>query len=149
MIESIGKLRDSIAAYAAECDEGWLLSLVDEIEREIAEKFMELPVDADGVPIRVGDVLQYGDYSSGIVKALNGCMVIAMHVDDDNLNYAKYGMLWDAEGCRHVKPRTIEDVLREFAEKAVCGNQYGSLYADEEEIAKYADELRVMMGVDR
>lgn len=57
------------------------------------------------------------------------------------------------DGCEEYrptkrKPRTIEDVLREFAEKAVCGNQYGSLYADEEEIAKYADELRGMMEVD-
>ena len=57
------------------------------------------------------------------------------------------------DGCEEYrptkrKPRTIEDVLREFAEKAVCGSQYGSLYADEEEIAKYADELRGMMEVD-
>lgn len=31
--------------------------IADEIEAEIAERFMELPVDADGVPIHVGDEL--------------------------------------------------------------------------------------------
>ena len=37
---------------------GYANKLADEIEAEIAEKYMELPVDADGVPIHVGDMLK-------------------------------------------------------------------------------------------
>lgn len=31
---------------------------IDELEAEIAERFMELPVDADGVVIRIGDEME-------------------------------------------------------------------------------------------
>ena len=40
--------------------DGWnraVLATVEKIEKEVAERFMELPLDADGVPIRVGDRL--------------------------------------------------------------------------------------------
>lgn len=42
-----------------------------------------------------------------------------------------------AKNCRHVKPRIVEDVLREFAYK-VC-----DLNVADEAIAKYAAELRM------
>ena len=134
-MESIEKLRKYVQKWKIYCYPPDIEAIADEIDREISERYMLLPVDADGVPIHVGDKLQYGDYSSGIVKALNERMVIAMHVDDDNLNYAKYGLLWDAEGCRHVKSRTIEDVLQ-------CA---GVSVAAIEDVAA---EIRELMGVE-
>lgn len=66
-LESIDKLRDWLdykcICYdanknAVELANGHhpdeLYEIADEIEREIAKRYMELPVDADGVPIRVG-----------------------------------------------------------------------------------------------
>jgi len=70
-------------------------------------------------------------------------MVIAMRIDDTCTNYAKYGLLWDADSCRHVKPRTIEDVLREFSDKC-CVHTRDELNLIPELIADYADELRSM-----
>lgn len=43
---------------AQECGRA-ALRFADEIEREIAERYQLLPVDADGVPIRVGDVMEF------------------------------------------------------------------------------------------
>lgn len=143
MMESIEKLRD----YANEhiINGSLMNAMIDEIEREIAEKYMELPVDADGVPIHVGDVVEFGESrNQGIVKAFNEHMVITLHVDDDYMNYAKYGLLWNADECRHVEPRTVEDVLRD------CCNEWNEHLGDDWEsgvYAKYADELRELLGV--
>ena len=117
--------------------------LIDEIEREIDERFMELPVDADGVPIHMGDTLQLGD-TRGEVVALNYCP-----------NNGKLPWEWQCDTgnwyntafARHVKPRTVEDVLEEFlhASADVCAEANCEL---EEQIAKYADELRELLGGD-
>lgn len=115
----------------------------DGIEREIAETHVLLPLDADGVPIHVGDVVEFGETrNKGNVKALNEHMAIVMHVDSDYTNYAKYGLLWSADACTHVKPRTIEDVLQEF------GDWYAHTKGGCDEdgiIAEYADELRELI----
>ena len=135
-MESIEKLRESISAYAAECDEEWLYRLADEIEREIADKYMLLPVDCEGVPIHIGDYISCG---SGEHDA---CGVI------DSMEYShgtwcaidEWDVTFDWSRARHVKPRTIEDVLREYGE--LIANS--ASYPCNEDIRKYADELRGM-----
>ena len=144
-IKALEKMRElcadvkSMDFASVGCDA--VLEIADEIEQEIAERYIELPVDAEGVPIRVGDVVEFGEYrNKGIVKAVNERMVIAMFIDDTCTNYAKHGLLWDADLCRHVKPRTIEDVLREFADEVerCCDTT--------DTIAEYAEEIRGMMA---
>lgn len=51
---------------------GRLIAQVDKVEAEIAERFMELPVDDDGVPIHVGDELSVldSDFEDGIAEAV-------------------------------------------------------------------------------
>lgn len=57
-LEPINKLREyGRSVFSTGQQEQVINALADEIEREIAERFMELPVDADGVPIRMGDEL--------------------------------------------------------------------------------------------
>lgn len=153
-VDKLRELADKLDEAAARMSEhgfspiGLKTKIVcDEIEREIAERYMELPVDADGVPIRVGDELVFANKGySGIVQALNTRMVIAMHVDSDYLNYAKNGLLWDSVDCRHVKPRTLEDVLTDFIlsvrEDADLTNGVAR------NVDKYAAEIRELLGGD-
>ena len=101
--------------------------LCDEIEREIAECYMLLPVDADGVPIRVGDKL-----------ILDNGYHPPMEVEVQPLT------TYDSSCYRHVKPRTIEDVLMEFADKC-CVHTRDELNLIPELVDEYADELRGMM----
>lgn len=107
-----------------------LWQVANEIEREIAERYMELPVDADGVPIHVGDVLERGyvvDY-----VAPNWCLATGR------------GAMY-ADMCHHVKPRTLEDVLNDFAVEAADVDE-----RDKEEweplLAKYEREIRELIG---
>ena len=171
MMESVDKLRNYGHDCCARIDDA-IHDYCDEIEAEIAETeafcrrveeaarnndeldvfgvaYIPLPVDADGVPIRVGDKLEFGENrNQGIVKALNEHMVIAIHVDDDYTNYAKYGLLWNADACRHVKPRTLEDVLEEYYDKRGWDEVDNCALNADELTAKYADEIRELLGGD-
>lgn len=91
--------------------------------------FIELPKDADGVPIRVGDVTDKGD-----VTCIRDCGK-GWEVVLNNLS------TFDAPSLHHHKP-TVEDVLREFGDK-VCnsGHQWGLDAADT--IAEYATKFRL------
>lgn len=102
-------------------------------------QWVKLPVDADGVPIRVGDVMEWIDLEG---KVSVTCTVEAVGVnafiawDKANGRYAQKC----ATAYRHHHEPTVEDVLTEFA-KRVCnsGHQWG-LDADDT-IAEFASRL--------
>ena len=124
-----------------------LAGYVDEIEREVkdallnvhtdlmdANGWMRYPVDADGVPIHVGDVME--GYQ------------ITIEVD---------GLCWDGEswslvdacGTRwhdcaaftHHHAPTVEDVLREFAAQVTNGQHIHGAIEIEQAIAECAAKL--------
>lgn len=90
-------------------------------------QWVKLPVDADGVPIRVGDVMDKGE-----VTCISDCGK-GWEVVLNNL------YTYDTPSLHHHEP-TVEDVLTEFA-KRVCnsGHQWG-LDADDT-IAEFASRL--------
>ena len=91
-------------------------TIADEIEREIAEKYMELPVDADGVPIHVGDTLQLGD-TRGEVVALTYCP------SNGKLPWewqCDTGDWYNTAFARHANPDQVKELLEEFLEAGGC-----------------------------
>lgn len=137
MMESIEKLREWVKSlYTPNSGELKVegLDIADEIEAEIAEKYMELPVDADGVPIHVGDEVKCRFDKKTRHVAYVG----------------KYGFLeepskyFNATFFDHVKPRTIEDVLRDLVD-GIGSVEFDALTA----IGEAADEIRELMEVDR
>ena len=112
----------------------------DKIQAEVDERFMELPMDADGVPIRVGDTVEWlvknGDYEVVAVGEL-----VALKLGEDG------SFTIAADALRHVKPRTLEDVLCDFAnDVAKQGHQIGLTAHGLSD--KYAAEIRELLGVD-
>ena len=110
-----------------------ILRAADEVEQEIADNYMKLPLDADGVTIHVGD------------KMLDDIQREVVAVSESSFVLSGYGIGCNLRICgahlhSHVKPRTIEDVLKEVADE-VCG-------FEELEIEKYAAEIRKLMGVE-
>lgn len=143
MLESIGNLRNIAYGYAPNIRRQVNMAC-DEIEQEIAERYIELPVDADGVPIHVGDYLESEEYDGRLFpcRGLNVevCKsgkrwTVCMSYD----SYSGTSEYTPANRCRHVKPRTIEDVLREFADEVqrCCDTT--------DTITDYAEEIRGMM----
>lgn len=160
MIESIEKLRELAADMNSTeildhmevsgkflFHTEWLVSwhsesdrLCDEIEREIAERYMELPVDADGVPIHCCDRMRLDNGHEGDVWLI-GVFDIMMS-DHTCFDWAK---------SHHIKPRTIEDVLHDFWEEweshPIDAEWSVRLERLHESEAKYAAEIRELMEV--
>lgn len=105
-------------------------------------QWVKLPVDADGVPIHVGDVMEWCDPDGEVTVT---CEVDAVGVecffawDGANGRYAQKC----ANVYRHHHPPTVEDVLREFAEKVTDSQIPGVHPTYEEAIAEYAAKLRL------
>lgn len=111
--------------------------LCDEIEAEIADRYMLLPVDADGVPIHVGDTMTLAHGKS--------CEVVA--VSETQFTANKLGspkVVCHANLHRHAKPRTLEVALFEFGELVANSASHPC----NEDVRKYADEIRELMGGD-
>ena len=118
--------------------------IADRIDAELAERYVALPLDADGVPIHVGDVVTMQLLFGGESKPLV--------VDRMELSQGRDGDLWCValdtdKGCwnqpslmRHYTPPTVEDVLDEFFGKA---NLPDGTQTRAEIIAEYAKRLRL------
>ncbi len=96
-------------------------------------QWVKLPKDADGVPIRVGDVVEWCD--SGDTLTVEGIgKDIVFYIDNGGAEWTA------ARNKRHHKP-TVEDVLREFA--------YGlGVPVADSYVAAAATKLRLAEGVD-
>lgn len=146
-MESIEKLREALKGCITEAgvvdkfDTYWITAsacdeYIDEIEAEIAERYMELPLDADGVPIRIGDAITLPNGQRDRIR------FFCINANGARLNERG----WVPSACRHVKPRTVEDVLEDFA------HNYNSIGGklDEDELwdkllADTSAELREMI----
>ena len=107
--------------------------ILDGIEREAAD-MVPLPLDADGVPIHIGDVMD--GYSKTIeVMELRYGRSGWVIVSRDGNAYV------DCAAFTHHHAQTIEDVLREFAEKITDSQIPGMHPTYEEAIAEYAAKL--------
>jgi hypothetical protein len=85
---------------------------VDAIERELEERYIEAPIDADGVPIHLYDRLKVDGGSGVYVVGNMTCCT------DGWLIGTEWGQIGrPEEDAHHYEPPTVEDVLREFALK--------------------------------
>lgn len=117
-----------------------LNAIADEIEAEIADNYMRLPCDVDGVPIHVGEHVR-GKYT------------------DDKTLYKVHGFMFDFEHgqCNialnesrfassnllvRCEPRTLEDVLNDFGRKFAENYHYPNA---DGLVDKTADEIRELM----
>ena len=144
MMESIEKLRELLKGCGCSdncysCSINFHGSIADEIEREIAERYMQLPFDADGVPIHVHDWIEVDDKKHRVEAIATNAVY---WWEEDGCHWTSSYMI-----CRHHNPRTIEDVLTDFAnEVARQGHQIGLI--GHELTMSYAAEIRELMEVD-
>ena len=134
MLESIKPLRDKsyIPGFRGAPT---LEMVVDDIEKEISERYVLLPVDADGIPWHIGDVTENGNTINAICFDRHGCHFSNTRNDIDPSIH------------RHAKPKTLEDVLHDFANEAEWEQSPDSYEEIESRlITLYAAEIREMIG---
>ena len=134
-LASIEKLREWLHDDAYEHPE--LMAIVDEIQRGVSERYIELPVDKNGEPWTL-DTEEFLD-DTGNMLCFSGLRV---NIKGEWLVQSNCTWL-DPHDCLRIRSRTIEDVLCDMI------HEYGSTDALTETIAaKYAAELRGMMEAD-
>lgn len=124
--------------------DGWnraVLATVEKIEKEVAERYMELPLDADGVPIRVGDMMEFSAFEieKPVTRMVDGIGQGVFFAWCGERGYQQH----EAKRYRHHHEPTVEDVLQKLLEQAVGYSDahttvaLDALYA----IAEYAAKL--------
>ena len=110
--------------------------VVTAIADRIDSEMVELPKDKDGEYIHIGDVMEWCDSGETLTVEGIGSDVL-FYIDGENAEWAA------ARNKRHHHEPTVEDVLREFAEK-VIDSQIPSVHPTyEEAITEYAAKLRL------
>lgn len=142
-MESIEKLRYYIDHGINHRDE--LIKLTDEIEREIAEKYMELPVDADGVPIHMGDAMDDGKVAKLVISDDGEHSVYVYKLP--NVQHELY-----CYETAHVKPDPLKELLSELANdvweaSCTCQTTWSDSGLDGIE-ERYAERIRELLGGD-
>ena len=116
---------------------------------DLADASVLLPVDADGVPIHLGDKVY--QWKGGWVYTVKS---ISFYPDNTTVTFGcEHGFGSDsAHNVRHYHAPTVDDVLREFAEKmnenigmytseAIDADEWRD--ADAKTIAEYAAKLQL------
>ena len=114
--------------------------------------YIKLPVDADGVPIHIGDMVEDASVREIIEQVMQIRYTLAT---SSKAPTVLTSIITDASQLpqkssdyRHYRAPTVEDVLREFAEK-ITDSQIPNVHPTyEEAIAEYAAKLRLAEGVD-
>lgn len=136
MGNAIDNLRHLIDCYAWR-DNRDMQDFIDAADM-IDMQYVELPKDANGIEIRVGDDME--EVSGHFAGEHSAVEYLAMTKDG-----------WEVDGeppqsLRHYHAPTIFDVLREFAEK-VIDSQIPNVHPTyEEAIAEFAAKLRLADG---
>lgn len=150
LIEELDQLPYNVYSYDAKCLE--LLRIFKDARETLEKGYMALPVDKDGEPVNVGDILLTGCNNLIAVLAITSKSV--WYEDDDgeicciipSINCRKlYGKVYRG-GYHHDKPRTVEDVLDDFARAQgylYINQQYKGITDYNELRAQYAAELRM------
>ena len=120
-----------------------LNSIADAIESEIAERFMELPVDADGVPWTLETESFVDDTGREVVFS-------GLEVDyAGRWRIRSNCVLHDPSLCRHAKPDPLKELLSELANEVweascTCQTTWSDSGLDGIE-ERYAERIRELM----
>ena len=160
-LEKLRGLRDEAARKRVD-NPRWVCmraeAIADEIEAEVAERFYEIPRDASGELCKCGDEIHLTDENErlmvcGYNVAEDGFVSLYCSKLEDGRRWVPTVVTYASE-VEHVKPRTLEDVLREFASKMNDAYNDPTIgWEDREDVLSMitddcAAELRELMGDD-
>lgn len=95
-----------------------VLEIADEIEAEIAEYYLALPLDADGVPIRPGDKMDAGEVFAVSENPGDGAVWFTCN---SGFNNGEYRCEAFRGYCHHhVKPDALKELLDDVSKGIIC-----------------------------
>lgn len=149
--DEIAELQESWAQEAREhADDSMRLAELArenaELKREIAERYMLLPVDRKNEPWHIGDKFAFGDGSgSKRICTVSGVSENEVFFYYDNHSESTKHRHFDARALLRCKPRAIEELLESFIEDYDHWDEFAHFGRDKSRnalFAMYADEIR-------
>ena len=118
--------------------------LISLLRQADPETHIELPVDADGVPIHIGDELIPDRGNKKIVVTrLKYSRKHAWMIGGANRDDLSEYDLYAPDETRHYRKQTVVELLSEFGKICQDGYDIG------DSIHEYADKIRELMGSDQ
>lgn len=143
-IEDLRRVAVKTETASGRCERlyrGDLERLADAIETELSERYVALPLDAEGEPIHVGDVMES---RGGTVFEVEEISLYSYGWRCDGHGRDKNGYECNAHispiDLTHHHPPTVEDVLYELTNRLFDDDESST---DKELIAEYAAKLRL------
>lgn len=137
MTDPIKRLRECL--LMASPNDGSIEYLsVHDIADEIEAAYIKLPVDADHVPIRPGDVIDYADMVSSVRFKVEAYGAVGGGLIPSNGTVTYVPHL-----CRHGKSETIESILQELVGRVKSCDSEGH-----KTIVEYAERIRDVIDYD-
>ena len=106
--------------------------------------YMAMPLDADGVPVHIGDMMDTSAFGTVEVEGFIHSAIAFYNYNEDQQARLCTS---PAKLCHHHKP-TVADLLREFYVLAVRGKEAHAEDVDEDVLAEYAAKLRLAGDAD-
>ena len=126
----MGNLRDHGLKQVAMVD---VERCLDEIERELEEEYVELPKDADGEYIHIGDRMECDGKAFDVI-ALSETQAFRANMYCEILPV-------DISAIRHHKPPTVEDVLEKALNEAAMLDRKEGYWPSAADITNIVNEL--------
>lgn len=135
-MKTIDELRGFLSKSPSAVYPDEVLRFVDAIERELKERYIEAPVDADGVPIHLYDHLKVdGGRGVYIVGNMTCCT-------DGWIIGTKRGQIGrPEEDAHHYEPPTVEDVLEKALNRAAMLDREEGYWPSAADITNMVNEL--------
>lgn len=155
--DPITRLREELEACGCDPDNCMRCSVPRKVKKalgEIEAKYMKLPVDADGLPVSIGDKLTRHKTNGKVYE------VEELRYDGETWWFESGEGCFSCDSASHVKHDTVESLLEEFAVKYEQVNNaplpkvgFGNEIIGEEElsdvIADYAERIRKAVEDDQ
>jgi len=116
------------------------MNIIGDLQAKLDAEYIKLPVDADGVPIHIGDNVRLNP--SGGIFTVRGVGVntagnpVMWGVRESNTQTTRHRI---DDDVRHVQPDTVESLLEEFGRILVPENAQDGL---PEFVERYAERIR-------
>ena len=136
-LKQVDALEERIARLKSELKEWKAIAKAHESALDrIGETHMELPLDADGVPVRVGDILAYDGGELEVMAVSEGCVWFDTDPHEVRLTCEDAGLARHVDFAFEEVERLLEGFWRETDGIVFPGDKDGLLWRKKAEYAR-------------
>ena len=135
--DPITRLREELEACGCDPDNCMTCSVPRKVKKalgEIEAQYMKLPVDADGLPVSIGDKLTRHKTNGKVYE------VEELRYDGETWWFESGEGCFSCDSASHVKPDTVEDLMEKALNEAAMLDRYDGYWPSAADVTVIADK---------